>query len=112
MGFITDALKQSQSARRSINLLVFLRKAYDGKIVQPEALQFTTRSRELAFSSIDNDEIRETNERLRIPDSGKRIGFQPTRCVKRVVLRVFGRNVDDAILVFTFRSPVSGIRNL
>src|SRR5262249_39473440 len=55
MGFITNALKQSQSRRvhrqsqwqrapRPINLLVFLGKADNGKIVQTESLQFTTRS--------------------------------------------------------------------
>ena len=73
MGFVTDALKQAQSAgihwklqrqrpARPVNLLVFLRQADDRQIVQPQSLQLAARGGELAFPSIDNDQIRQANE--------------------------------------------------
>ena len=73
MGFVTDALKQAQSAgihrklqrqrpAGSVNLLVFLRQANDRQIVQPQSLQLAARGGELAFPSIDNDQIRQANE--------------------------------------------------
>src|SRR6266540_905435 len=73
MGFVADALKQAQSAgihwklqrqrpARPVNLFVFLRQADDWQIMQPQSLQFTTRGGKLAFPSIDNDQIRQTNE--------------------------------------------------
>ena len=73
MGFVTDALKEAQTAgvhwklqrqrsARAVNLLVFLRQADDREIVQTQSLQFATRGRELAFPSIDNDQIRQANE--------------------------------------------------
>ena len=68
MCFIADALKQSQGRRihwksqwqcaaGSINLLVFFRQTDNRKIVQAQSLQFSAGGRELAFSSIDNDQI-------------------------------------------------------
>src|SRR5215217_5634254 len=69
MRLIADALKQSQGrgihwksqgqcAAGSINLLVFLRQADNRKFVQAQALQFTTSGGKLAFSSINNDQVR------------------------------------------------------
>ena len=73
MGFVTDALKQAQGSRihwklqrkrpaRPVNLLVFLGQADDRQIVQPQSLQLAARGGELAFPSIDNDQIRQANE--------------------------------------------------
>ena len=74
MGLVADTLEQSQSARRGgqlqrqrpagpINLFVLLGQADNWKIVQAKPLQFAARCRELTFSTIDNDQIRKTNER-------------------------------------------------
>lgn len=69
MRLIADSLKQSQGRRihwksqwqctaGSINFLVFFRQADNRKIVQAQSLQFATGGRQLAFSAIDNDQIR------------------------------------------------------
>ena len=68
MRFIPNALKQTQGRRihwksqrqcaaGSINLLVFFRQTDDWKVVQAQSLQFTAGGRELAFSSIDDDQV-------------------------------------------------------
>ena len=68
MCFVSNALEQSQRrgihwksqrqrAARSINLFVFFGQTDDGKVVQSQSLQFAAGGRELAFSSIDNDQV-------------------------------------------------------
>src|SRR4029077_16210999 len=57
---------QRQCAAGSINLFVFFRQTDDWKVVQSQSLQFTAGCRELAFSSIDNDQVGQANIRLRL----------------------------------------------
>src|SRR5213080_903858 len=79
MCFIANALKQAQSTRierqlqgqrpaGAINLFVFLRQSDNRKVMQSQSLQLAACRGELAFSTIDNDEIGQTNIRLRIAD--------------------------------------------
>ena len=69
MCFVADALKQAQGARihrklqrhrpvQPVNFFVFFRQADDRKIMQTQSLQLATRRGKLAFSSIDNDQVR------------------------------------------------------
>src|SRR5207248_3144662 len=83
MHFIANALEQAQSTRierqlqgqrpaGAINLFVFLRQSDNRKVMQSQSLQLAACRGELAFSTIDNDEIGQPNVRLRIADCGLR----------------------------------------
>src|SRR4029077_11424737 len=74
VGLVTNSLEQSQRARvdrqlkrqgpaRPINLLMFLGQADNREIVKTESLQLAAGGGELTFPTIDNNEIRQTNER-------------------------------------------------
>src|SRR6266576_1754360 len=74
VGLIANSLKQSQGARvdrqlqrqgpaRPVNLLMLLGQADDREIMKTESLQLAAGGRELTFPTIDNNEIRQTNER-------------------------------------------------
>ena len=122
MRFVADALEQTQRGRihwksqwqRSagpVNLLVFLSQTNDRNSVQAQTLQFATGRGKLTFAAIDNDQIWQAHQRLRITHSGYRIGLQTARCVESVFLGMLGRKIDNGIQLCAFRSLVSGFRN-
>src|SRR6266852_143661 len=74
VGLVANSLEQSQRAgvdrqlqrqapARPINLFMLLGQADDRQIMKTESLQFSTRGRKLALPAIDDDQIRQTNER-------------------------------------------------
>ena len=99
MCFIANALEQAQSTRierqlqgqrpvGAINLFLFLRQSDNRKVMLSQSLQLAACGGELAFSTIDNDEIGQTNVRLRIADCGLRTG-QAFRNFECILLRIF-----------------------
>src|ERR1700730_2025740 len=74
VGLVANSLEQSQRAgvnrqlqrqgpARPVNLLMFLGQADNREIVKTESLQLAAGGGELTFPTIDNNEIRQTNER-------------------------------------------------
>ena len=67
-----DRQLQRQRAARPIDFLVFLGQPDDRQIVEPKSLQLLARRRELPFAAVDNDQIRQANERKRARLTGVR----------------------------------------
>ena len=79
MGFVTDSLEQVQRARvvgqsqgqgtaGAVNFFVFLGQTDNRQLVQTKSLQLAAGGRELSFSAIDDNQIRQPNVGLRIAD--------------------------------------------
>ena len=98
--FIADSLKQVKRAgihgqlkrhgpSRPIDFLMFFGQTDDWQIMKAKPLQLATRRRKLALAAVDDDQVRQTNgNKLRVPDIGYRIGFNPARSVESILLRM------------------------
>ena len=78
--FVADALEQTQRAgigrqlqrhraARPVNFFKLFCEPDDRKIVKAEPLKFATGGGELAFATIDNDEIRQADQWCRAPNT-------------------------------------------